>query len=451
VWQREPRVFKSPSKLARPIPEQTWADCCDMLTLAAGLAPGKPPAGCELLVMKGMQPTQEYDDVGPCAALLDGGSCVVNHAEFVWPPLTRLCRELRQSLLHVYANCYVTPPGSQAVAPHADDRDVFVLQLCGRKRWRIFGPPPVQLPYTHEQVGKNGFDVPEECLAQTPIIECVLEAGDVLYMPRGFIHEASCPDDASSWHATLAVATHDWSWTKVVGSVLTSAMDRAATGRWRRALPLAGQDLAAIDLEALLDAMRQSVSVQSLRENLTSRTAPHNINQEKAIALFEQVYSGLPEHEDDINDSEAHWKACLIRPETRVRKTTQAEKNELAKANGEEKRSGAALAVSRKTKLKRKISGRGKKGTGGSGGGLTVREELADTVIAILAELGRKADEGMVVREFGRAAADVEGSVGFDELLQVCFARVCAVNGALRIIGAERKRRKTCAEVAASA
>jgi hypothetical protein len=58
-------------------------------------------------------------------------------------------------LPHAFANLYATPPCAQAVAAHADDRDVFVLQVSGAKAWRVYGAPPVPLPYPNEQVGEG--------------------------------------------------------------------------------------------------------------------------------------------------------------------------------------------------------------------------------------------------------------------------------------------------------
>ena len=43
-------------------------------------------------------------------------------------------------LTDCYNFSYLTPPGSQGFAPHYDDIEAFVVQLEGRKHWRLYNP-----------------------------------------------------------------------------------------------------------------------------------------------------------------------------------------------------------------------------------------------------------------------------------------------------------------------
>lgn len=38
------------------------------------------------------------------------------------------------------ANAYLTPRGTQGLAPHTDPVEIFVVQTQGRKRWRLYQP-----------------------------------------------------------------------------------------------------------------------------------------------------------------------------------------------------------------------------------------------------------------------------------------------------------------------
>lgn len=40
----------------------------------------------------------------------------------------------------VGTNLYLTPPGSQGFAPHYDDIEAFVIQIEGRKHWKLYAP-----------------------------------------------------------------------------------------------------------------------------------------------------------------------------------------------------------------------------------------------------------------------------------------------------------------------
>ena len=99
---------------------------------------------------------------------------------------------------------YFTPPNSQAVPAHSDDRDVILLQLAGEKNWSIYRAP-IPLPFTEEMLGKDGRHIPSRVMGD-PLYEYTLRPGDVMYIPRGNVHEARTANECSL-HVTLAIPT----------------------------------------------------------------------------------------------------------------------------------------------------------------------------------------------------------------------------------------------------
>ncbi len=81
---------------------------------------------------------------------------------------------------------YLTPQGTQGFAPHYDDIEAFVLQLEGKKRWRVYKPL-----FKEEVLPRFSSGNYEQSQLEAPIIDVVLEAGDLLYFPRGYIHQVT--------------------------------------------------------------------------------------------------------------------------------------------------------------------------------------------------------------------------------------------------------------------
>ena len=81
----------------------------------------------------------------------------------------------------VGCSAYLTPPGCQGLAPHHDDVDVFIVQTQGEKRWKIY-TPLVRLPREHSE------DLERGRLGKA-VLDVTLKKGDVLYLPRGWVHE----------------------------------------------------------------------------------------------------------------------------------------------------------------------------------------------------------------------------------------------------------------------
>jgi len=96
------------------------------------------------------------------------------------------------------ANVYLSPPNSQGFKLHWDTHDVLVLQVAGAKTWHIYDDP-LELP--HEDQKKL---LPELVKKANKIAEVTLEAGDVLYLPRGYIHGAEA-GTANSLHITVGM------------------------------------------------------------------------------------------------------------------------------------------------------------------------------------------------------------------------------------------------------
>uniref|UniRef100_A0A4Y0BHI3 Bifunctional lysine-specific demethylase and histidyl-hydroxylase n=1 Tax=Anopheles funestus TaxID=62324 RepID=A0A4Y0BHI3_ANOFN len=133
------------------------------------------------------------------------------------------------------ANFYLTPPGSQGFAPHYDDIEAFVLQIEGRKRWRLYGPRQPQ-----EVLARVSSDnLSQDELSGPPIVDVVLEAGDLLYFPRGCIHQAATVPGAHSLHITVSMYQRNC-WADLFEQMMPIALATAADEEplLREGLPL---------------------------------------------------------------------------------------------------------------------------------------------------------------------------------------------------------------------
>uniref|UniRef100_G3UFK5 Bifunctional lysine-specific demethylase and histidyl-hydroxylase n=1 Tax=Loxodonta africana TaxID=9785 RepID=G3UFK5_LOXAF len=131
------------------------------------------------------------------------------------------------------SNIYLTPPNSQGFAPHYDDIEAFVLQLEGRKLWRVYRP---RVP-TEELALTSSPNFSQEDLGE-PVLQTVLEPGDLLYFPRGFVHQAQCQDGVHSLHLTLSTYQRN-TWGDFLEAVLPLAVQAAMEENveFRRGLP----------------------------------------------------------------------------------------------------------------------------------------------------------------------------------------------------------------------
>lgn len=146
---------------------------------------------------------------------VDGYSVLINRLHTLWPSIIDLCLGLEKQLKYpIGVNLYLTPGNAQCFQAHFDTHDVIILQIHGSKTWRLF-PSPADLPLDGDGLGKyNDYD--GMCLANLE-----LRPGDLLYIPRGIVHEARS-STTSSVHLTVGVHVYRNL------DVLSRALERAA-------------------------------------------------------------------------------------------------------------------------------------------------------------------------------------------------------------------------------
>ena len=100
------------------------------------------------------------------------------------------------------ANAYYTPRGSQGLPVHHDTHEVISLQVAGEKRWLVY-EPVLELPLKNQRY-KSSLGAPGE-----PVLDVNLRAGDTMYLPRGWLHQA-LTSDSDSLHITVGVNVRRW-------------------------------------------------------------------------------------------------------------------------------------------------------------------------------------------------------------------------------------------------
>lgn len=145
-----------------------------------------------------------------------GASLVANGVEDISPPIRRVGALLSDRFAGIMgANIYCSFKGVQAFASHFDLSEIFVLHCAGEKTWRLYqnrAPDPLFLPSDGQQ---------EIDRAKGRVMaEIVMRPGDLLYLPRGWYHDALASSEAAL-HVTYAVTPHS-------GRILFRLLEEAA-------------------------------------------------------------------------------------------------------------------------------------------------------------------------------------------------------------------------------
>ncbi|MBO2591276.1 cupin domain-containing protein [Shewanella algae] len=172
VWQQQPKVIRQAFKdFVDPIAADELAGlaCEDEISSRVVLTKGQ-----DWEVISG--PFEDYDKFGE-----ENWQLLVQAVNHWYPDsqgLVEAFRFLPDWRFDDLMVSFATPGGG--VGPHIDNYDVFIIQGEGRRRWTVGAKG---------QYAKRGNN-PNTPLIEDfePIIDTVLEPGDMLYIPPGFPH-----------------------------------------------------------------------------------------------------------------------------------------------------------------------------------------------------------------------------------------------------------------------
>jgi ribosomal protein L16 Arg81 hydroxylase len=132
-----------------------------------------------------------------------GSTLVFAELNTRWFPIQQLKQEIENTFhATVLTNVFLTQKRAQGFSAHYDSHDVIVLQLSGSKLWKV-SSSPIELPLKSQAFGRYLSNNPVDKAFDT-LFEIELNEGDVLYLPRGYMHEAKTLDEPSL-HLTLGL------------------------------------------------------------------------------------------------------------------------------------------------------------------------------------------------------------------------------------------------------
>lgn len=179
----------------------------------------------------------------------EGSTWVFREAERGDAALADLGRTLASEIhgaLHLHV--YRTPASHGGFGWHCDPEDVFFIQTAGRKILHLRENTLHPLPLLDRMPTNLRPD-----FERTGISRYRLEAGDWLYIPRGFWHAAEAVEDSISISVGILVPS-------LIDAVALLVKELAQEPRWRQRLPPVGL------ATTLTDVDRQRIWSEPLRE-----------------------------------------------------------------------------------------------------------------------------------------------------------------------------------------
>jgi hypothetical protein len=135
-----------------------------------------------------------------CALLRAGASLVLKGAEEIFDRVKALADSCETSLnVPCHVNLYAGWGGDRGFDLHWDEHDTLILQVRGRKHWRLYRPTRLH------PLRKDIASAPQPASGDL-VWDGTLEMGEMLYMPRGWWHVA-VPMNEPTLHLTFGLTT----------------------------------------------------------------------------------------------------------------------------------------------------------------------------------------------------------------------------------------------------
>jgi ribosomal protein L16 Arg81 hydroxylase len=194
----------------------------DSLNRVLNCAPSPHPT---LRLVRDGSTVAANDPASIIACIRKGATLILNDLDRYDPQVQAFNAALSHDLGEfTRVNLYVSQPAQPGFKRHYDSHDVLILQLVGAKRWHVF---EASLASPLDSMKHRASTMPGE-----PILDVTLRPGEVMYVPRGWWHEALAQVQVTA-HLTVGI------FPRTGIDYLTWLIEELTEdNRWRKEFPL---------------------------------------------------------------------------------------------------------------------------------------------------------------------------------------------------------------------
>ena len=135
--------------------------------------------------------------------LAQGATLVANDIDHLSTGLTAFAKAMEDALKgKVQGNLYLSSKRRQGFGAHFDTHDVYAVHVEGTKTWHVYenrAPDPI----AHPRFKRFGAEYHEQAKGGL-LMDVKMEPGDLLYLPRGWYHDALA-DEGGCIHVAFGI------------------------------------------------------------------------------------------------------------------------------------------------------------------------------------------------------------------------------------------------------